>query len=122
MAKIRQPSVNATMVCLENMEKKINKTSSLPTRLIVAISSRALFNLDESNNVFEKEGIDAYARYQIERESDILKPGVAFPVVKKLLNLNQRERLVDIILLSRNNADTGLRIFNSIQHYNLDIR
>jgi len=90
-------------------------------KLIVAISSRALFNLDESNTVFEKKGIEAYAKYQIDHEGEILLPGVAFPLVKKLLHINQKEPLVEIILLSRNSADTGLRIFNSIQHYQLDI-
>lgn len=90
-------------------------------KLVVAISSRALFNLDESNAVFEQEGIEAYAKYQIEHEAEILSPGVAFPLVKKLLHINHQEPLVEIVLLSRNSADTGLRIFNSIQHYQLDI-
>lgn len=90
-------------------------------KLVVAISSRALFDLDDSNTVFEKKGINAYAKYQIDHESEILSPGVAFPLVKKFLNLNQKEPLVEVILLSRNSADTGLRIFNSIQHYQLDI-
>lgn len=96
-------------------------TTPTTDKLIVAISSRALFDLDESNKVYETEGTDAYARYQIKHESEILKPGVAFPLVKKLLKINNHENLVDIILLSRNNADTGLRIFNSIEHYKLDI-
>jgi 5'-nucleotidase len=90
-------------------------------KLIVAISSRALFDLDESNRVFESQGVEAYARYQIEHENEILKPGVAFPLVTKFLNLNQFGDLVEVILLSRNSADTGLRIFNSIEHYNLAI-
>lgn len=90
-------------------------------KLIVAISSRALFDLSESNRVFESEGVEQYARYQIERENDILKPGVAFQLVKKFLNLNQYGDLVEVILLSRNSADTGLRIFNSIEHYQLNI-
>jgi 5'-nucleotidase len=90
-------------------------------KLIVAISSRALFNLDESNSVFENDGIEAYSRYQIEHENEILEPGVAFPLVKKFLQLNQDDDHVEVILLSRNSADTGLRIFNSIQHYQLNI-
>lgn len=90
-------------------------------KLIIAISSRALFNLDESNGIFEQQGIEAYSRYQIEHENEVFLPGVAFPLVKKLLSLNQYEPMVEIILLSRNSADTGLRVFNSIQHYNLDI-
>ena len=90
-------------------------------KLIVAISSRALFDLTESNRVFETLGVEQYARYQIEHENEILQPGVAFLLVKKFLNLNQYGDLVEVILLSRNSADTGLRIFNSIEHYGLAI-
>ena len=93
-------------------------------RLSVAISSRALFDLDESHRVFEEHGVDAYCRYQIEHEDDVLAPGVAFALAKKLLRLNRLldgRASVQIVLLSRNSADTGLRIFNSIQHYGLDI-
>ena len=90
-------------------------------KLIIAISSRALFNLDASNEIYEKKGLAAYAQYQIKHENDILEPGVAFPLVKKLLNLNHYGDYVEVILLSRNSADTGLRVFNSIKHYGLDI-
>lgn len=93
-------------------------------KLVVAISSRALFDLEDSHRMFEEEGIEAYCRYQIEHENEPLKAGAAFPLVKKLLDLNllgqPRER-VEVILLSRNSADTGLRIFNSIQAHNLPI-
>ena len=96
--------------------------TDLSNKLVVAISSRALFNLDESNSVFEQQGVDSYAKYQIAHENEILTPGVAFPLVQKLLNLNQNgDDLVEVILLSRNSADTGLRIFNSIEHYGLQI-
>lgn len=91
---------------------------------MVGISSRALFDLEESHRVFETEGVDAYCRYQIERENEVLEPGVAFSLVEKLLKLNtldpERER-TEVVLLSRNSADTGLRVFNSIQHYGLNI-
>lgn len=93
----------------------------ISNKLVVAISSRALFDLEESDRVYETQGIDAYAKYQISHENETLEPGVAFPLVKKLLNLNREEHLVEVILLSRNSADTGLRIFNSIQHYELNI-
>lgn len=92
--------------------------------MVVAISSRALFDLQESHRVFEEQGVDAYCKYQIEHENEVLAPGVAFPLVQKLLHLNQlgnqRER-VEVILLSRNSADTGLRVFNSIQEHGLPI-
>lgn len=96
-------------------------STDISHKLIVAISSRALFDLDDSNRVFDDLGVEQYARYQIEHENEILKPGVAFPLVKKFLNLNQYGDLVEVILLSRNSADTGLRIFNSIEHYGLAI-
>ena len=92
--------------------------------LVVAISSRALFDLGESHALFEREGVDAFARYQIAREDELLAPGIAFPLVQKLLRLNRappQAPHVEVILLSRNSADTGLRIFNSIEHYGLDI-
>jgi 5'-nucleotidase len=93
-------------------------------KLVIAISSRALFNLDASHQVYVNEGLAAYAQYQIKHEDEILEPGEAFPLVKKLLRLNERlagEPRVEVILLSRNSADTGLRVFNSIQHYGLKI-
>lgn len=95
---------------------------TLAGQLVVAISSRALFDLSESHRVFEEQGVEAYARYQIAREDDPLAPGGAFNLVKKFLALNHAGRqYVEIILLSRNSADTGLRIFNSIRHYGLAI-
>ncbi len=96
----------------------------MPEKLVIAISSRALFDLDESHRIFEAEGKDAYCRYQIAHEDEVLAPGYGFSLVKKFLAINQCEDgvpLVEIILLSHNSADTGLRIFNSIAHYGLDI-
>jgi 5'-nucleotidase len=97
---------------------------SADDRLVVAISSRALFDLSESHALFEREGLDAYRAYQMARENELLAPGIAFPLVQKLLKLNRAQPeapRVEVILLSRNSADTGLRIFNSIEHYGLDI-
>ena len=93
------------------------------SRLVVAISSRALFDLDETHRIFEREGKEAFCRHQVEHEEEILAPGVAFPMVQKLLAINEAlpEPLVEVILLSRNSADTGLRIFNSIAHHRLSI-
>ncbi|WP_075185216.1 5'-nucleotidase [Teredinibacter haidensis] len=99
-------------------------TSQLGGKLVIAISSRALFDLDESHQVFENDGLEAYSKYQIAHEDVVLPPGDAFPMVEKLLKINEQlggEPRVEIILLSRNSADTGLRIFNSINHYGLDI-
>ncbi len=99
------------------------KENPRPT-LVVATSSRALFDLDESHRVFEEQGVDAYHEYQIEHEDDVLEPGVAFCLVRKLLRLNELfdgRVKVEVVLLSRNSADTGLRVFNSIEHHGLDI-
>ena len=91
--------------------------------LTVAISSRALFDLDEGNRIYEQDGLEAYRLYQIAQEEKILEQGEAFIFVKKLLNINKilGKHRVEIILLSRNSADTGLRIFNSIKAHDLEI-
>ena len=95
-----------------------------PEKLVIAISSRALFNLDAEHLVYKEQGLEAYSAYQIEYEDTPLDPGQAFSLAKKLLALNEvlSEPLgVEVVLLSRNSADTGLRIFNSIEHYGLPI-
>lgn len=95
-------------------------------RLVVAITARALFHLEDGHQVYQAQGIEAYARYQREREDEVLPAGIAFPLVRKLLALNAGAHAhsprVEVILLSRNSSDTGLRIFNSIEHYGLGIR
>src|SRR3954468_13511809 len=96
--------------------------ATLADKLVVAISSRALFDLTESHRVYTEDGVDAYHRYQVEREDQLLLPGPAFVLAKKLLRLNRIDKqYVEVILLSRNSADTGLRVFNAIKHYGLDI-
>lgn len=95
---------------------------TLADKLVVAISSRALFDLAESHRVYTEAGVDAYHRYQVEHENELLAPGPAFALVKKLLAVNRADKqYVEVILLSRNSADTGLRVFNAIKHYGLDI-
>lgn len=98
----------------------------VPPPLVIAITSRALFSMEDSHGLFEREGIEAYRAYQQTHENDPLRPGIAFPLVRKILALNQRVPKdaphVEVILLSRNSTDTGLRVFNSIQHHQLDIK
>ena len=108
---------------IEYQDKNYIMTDTLENKLVIAISSRALFNLEESHNVFIEQGLDAYSQYQIDNEDTVLEPGEAFTLVQRLLKLNDRLRdhKVEVILLSRNSADTGLRIFNSIREYGLDI-
>lgn len=95
---------------------------NLDDKLVIGVSSRALFDLESENEIFEKEGLAAYSEYQLNNEKEILKPGTAFPLIKALQNLNADEKyLTEIIIMSKNSADTSLRIFNSIEHYGLDI-
>lgn len=97
---------------------------SLAGKLVIAISSRALFDLEESNRIFEQEGLERYIEYQIEHEDQSLLPGVAFPLIRRLLALKDPEtgrEAVEVILVSKNDANTGLRVFNSIEHHGLSI-
>jgi 5'-nucleotidase len=92
--------------------------------LVIGISSRALFNLEKEDKIFQTEGLETYSQYQIAHEDDVLQPGAGFPLVQAILRLNslvKGKRKSEVVLMSRNNADTSLRIFNSIRHYDLDI-
>ena len=95
----------------------------LSDKLVVAISSRALFDLEHENQIFENNGIEAYTHYQIEHENTVLPKGTAFPLIEALLSLNEKfeEPIVEVIILSSNSPETGLRVFNSISEYGLDI-
>lgn len=92
--------------------------------LVVGVSSRALFDLRTEDEIFEKQGLEAYTQYQIAHEEEILRPGAGFGLVRAILSLNRLvpdRRVSEVIIMSRNSADTSLRIFNSIRHYGLDI-
>ena len=80
----------------------------LSNPVVIGISSRALFNLKQENKIYEDEGVEAYEAYQVQHENDILPKGPAFQLVKAFLNLNKRsqERLVEVIIMSRNNPNT----------------
>lgn len=96
----------------------------LENRLVVGVSSRALFDLTYENRIYESEGVEAYCRYQIEHEDDILRPGPGFPLIRALLNLNNlpdKEGSVEVIIMSRNSPDSSLRVFKAIEHYGLNI-
>ncbi len=94
----------------------------LDGKLVIGVSSRALFDLEQENAIFENEGLSAYSDYQIAHENDILKPGTAFPLIKALSSLKKNgEYLTEVLVMSRNSADTSLRIFNSIKEYGLNI-
>ncbi|GHH34531.1 5'-nucleotidase [Lentzea cavernae] len=97
----------------------------LSDRLVVGIASSALFNLKKSDTVFKHEGLEAYRRHQRQRRDKPLKPGVAFPFIRRLLSLNDlgdaHNPLVEVIVLSRNSPDTGIRVMRSIAHHKLPI-
>jgi 5'-nucleotidase len=111
--------------------------SSLP--LVIGVSSSALFDLEESGKVFKEKGKAAYNKYQEENENNHLEKGVAFPFIKNLLDVNKKittaldvnkkitaasdkaPDLIKVVLLSKNDANTGLRILNSIEKEGLDI-
>lgn len=96
----------------------------LSNYLVIGVSSRALFELTDENEIFQQDGLEAYSKYQIDNENEVLKPGIAFGLIKGILQLNdviKGKRKTEVIIMSRNSADTSLRIFNSIEHYGLDI-
>ncbi|SFD70879.1 5'-nucleotidase [Thermophagus xiamenensis] len=91
--------------------------------LVIGVSSRALFNLEIENKIFEEEGIVGYRKYQQEHEDKILDPGTAFYLVQSLLHLNKisKKRIVEVVVMSRNSPETGVRIMNSLRKHKLDI-
>lgn len=92
--------------------------------LVVAISSRALFDLEDENRLYDAEGKDAFNRWQIAHEHEILSPGPGFPLVRALLGLNDLvpgERLCEVVVMSKNSPHAALRVRNSIEHHGLDI-
>jgi 5'-nucleotidase len=96
---------------------------SLDGQLVVAISSRALFDFEEENRVFEAADDRAYMRLQLERVDSPAKPGVAFSLLNKLLAFNETDApRVEVVILSRNDPVSGMRVFRSAQHYGLPIQ
>lgn len=96
----------------------------LEGKIVIGVSSRALFDLSYENEIFETQGVEAYRDYQREHENDCLKPGPGFALVQALLRLNdssKSEKKVEVIVMSRNSADTSLRVFHSIREYGLPI-
>lgn len=96
----------------------------LEEKIVIGVSSRALFDLSYENEIFETEGVEAYRAYQLEHENDCLRPGPGFALIQALLNLNRSnksQKKVEVIVMSRNSADTSLRVFHSIREYGLPI-
>jgi len=103
-------------------------SSPLDGKLVVAISSRALFDFEQENQVFEQSDDRAYMALQLQRLEQPARPGVAFSLVKKLLAFNQGppggggSQPVEVVILSRNDPVSGMRVFRSAQHYGLPIQ
>lgn len=96
----------------------------LERALVIGVASSALFDLRESDAVFREQGEEKYREYQREHLDDVLEPGVAFPFIRRLLDLNDlsdRERLVEVVILSRNDPETGMRVMRSVKRHGLDI-
>ena len=95
----------------------------LSQRLVIGVSTRALFNLEVENEVFDKGGIEAFRSYQLENEDIILEPGTAFYLVKSLLELNRiaSKPIVEVVVMSKNSPETGMRVLNSLEKYGLNI-
>tara|TARA_B110001450_G_scaffold178421_1_gene166683 strand:+ start:247 stop:1203 length:957 start_codon:yes stop_codon:yes gene_type:complete len=91
--------------------------------LVVAVSSRALFDLEKENEIFDKENIEGFRKYQLEHENELLKIGTAFPLVQSLLKLNKQasKQIIEVVVMSRNSPETGVRVLKAIEHYDLPI-
>lgn len=93
-------------------------------KLVIGVASSALFDLSESHRVYLEEGVEAYRQYQEKRIDEPLPKGVAFPFIRRFLSINSafpKQSPVEVVLLSRNSPETGLRVFRSIRHYDLGI-
>ncbi len=96
----------------------------LDDKMVIGVSSRALFDLTVENEIFERQGVEAYCRYQVEHEQDVLKPGPGFRLIRQFLGLNRyaaEGKLVEVVIMSRNSPDASLRVFNAVKHYGLPI-
>jgi 5'-nucleotidase len=96
----------------------------LEDKLVIAVASSALFDLSECDRIYRDQGTEAYREFQRKHQDDALKPGVAFPFIRRLLALNgtdANDQPVEVVLLSRNDPDTGLRVMNSIEAHSLGI-
>ena len=91
--------------------------------LVIGVSSRALFDLEEENLIFDQKGLKEFRKYQYEHELELLKPGTAFYLVKSLLELNKQasKPIVEVVVMSRNSPETGVRVMNSIKAHDLNI-
>lgn len=111
----------------ENLKSKVPRPPKPRYAVTIAVSSRTLFDMSEERQIYQEQGLEKYVSYQVEHENEPLKPGAAFPFVKSLMAVNDRlralypdsEELFDIVLMTNNHAQVGVRLINSINHYGL---
>ncbi|KAM4601379.1 cytosolic 5'-nucleotidase 1A-like [Polymixia lowei] len=119
----------AAKAFFDNLKTKTPRPPKPQYAVTVAVSSRTLFNMVAERKIYEEEGVEKYVNYQLEHENEPLKPGAAFPFVKALMTVNSRlrelypdsEELFDIVLMTNNHAQVGVRLINSINHHGLTI-
>uniref|UniRef100_A0A8C7P7A0 5'-nucleotidase, cytosolic IB b n=1 Tax=Oncorhynchus mykiss TaxID=8022 RepID=A0A8C7P7A0_ONCMY len=117
--------------CSDSLKTRKPRPPKPQNAVTITVSSRTLFNMDEERKIYQEEGVEKYMAYmnQQDRENEPLMPGVAFPLVKALMMVNSRlrhlypdsEELFDIVLMTNNHAQVGVRLIKSIKHYNLTI-
>nr|XP_012997981.1 cytosolic 5'-nucleotidase 1A isoform X3 [Cavia porcellus] len=130
----REPGLEAEAAATPHWEKANSvapkRKPKLPkpqNAVTIAVSSRALFHMDEEQRIFTERGVEEYVRYQLQHENEPFSPGPAFPFVKALEAVNQRlrelypdsEDVFDIVLMTNNHAQVGVRLINSINHYGI---
>ncbi|XP_041096672.1 cytosolic 5'-nucleotidase 1A-like isoform X2 [Polyodon spathula] len=101
------------------------KTPNPQNAITIAVSSRALFRMEEEQKIYEEHGVEEYVKYQLEHEDEPFEPGAAFPFVKALEAVNTRlrelypesEELFDVVLMTNHHAQVGVRLINTINHY-----
>ncbi|XP_074541186.1 cytosolic 5'-nucleotidase 1A-like [Halichoeres trimaculatus] len=122
-----EPDWAAAKAHYENLKSKIPRPPKPRYAVTIAVSSRTLFDMVEERKIYQEQGLEKYVSYQVEHENEPLKPGAAFPFVKSLMAVNDRlrelypdsEELFDIVLMTNNHAQVGVRLINSINHYGL---
>ncbi|KAG5856013.1 hypothetical protein ANANG_G00003280 [Anguilla anguilla] len=119
----------AAKAAFDNLKSKKPRPPKPEHAVTIAVSSRTLFDMAKERKIFEEEGLESYVAYQQQHEDEPMMPGVAFPFVKALMTVNARLRelypdgqeLFDIVLMTNNHAQVGVRLINSINHYDLTI-
>lgn len=100
-------------------------TTDFTKVLVIGVSSRALFNLEEEERIFQEKNVRGFRKYQLANEDKLLEKGTAFPLVESLLKLNQHvdkeSPIVEVVIMSKNSPETGVRVLKSIDHYKLTI-